>query len=281
MRLASAFHTKKRLGQNFLTDTVALQNITDALDIAPGDNVLEIGPGIGFLTRFLTATGANVHAVELDWECVINLKDLALPNVTIHQEDFLQFDLASQPSHLKIAGNVPYQITTPILCYIFGEIGAPQPWSAKVDKVVLTVQKEVAERFVAKPGTSDYSKITLLTNYFSEAEILHILPPESFYPSPKVNSAVVRFTPLRKPPIECSNHKLLRQVIKAGFGQKRKMLKNNLSFLNQPLSALDKVFREMHLDPQTRAERLSLQQFAELTDRLEQVMKETTDESPK
>lgn len=273
MRLASRFHTKKRLGQNFLIDPDALQNITDALDIADGDSVLEIGPGIGFLTRFLSAKGANLHVVELDWECCINLKDLEIPNVTVHQQDFLQFDLASQPSHLKIAGNVPYQITTPILCYIFGEIGAPSPWFQNVDKVVLTVQKEVAERFVAKPGTSDYSKITLLTNYFSEAEILHILPPDCFYPAPKVTSAVVRFTPLKQPPIECGNHKLLRQVIKAGFGQKRKMLRNNLSFLKQPLSALDKVFREMNLDPQTRAERLSLQQFARLTDLLDGLTK--------
>lgn len=274
MRLASKFHTKKRLGQNFLIDPDALQNITNALDITDGDSVLEIGPGIGFLTRFLSAKGANLHVVELDWECCINLKDLEIPNVTVHQQDFLQFDLASQPNHLKIAGNVPYQITTPILCYIFGEIGAPSPWFQNVDKVVLTVQKEVAERFVAKPGTSDYSKITLLTNYFSEAEILHVLPPESFYPAPKVTSAVVRFTPLKQPPIECGNHKLLRQVIKAGFGQKRKMLRNNLSFLKQPLSALDKVFREMNLDPQTRAERLSLQQFARLTDLLDALPKE-------
>jgi|LakMenEpi03Aug12_release.lakeMendotaPanAssembly.Ray.scaffolds.fasta_scaffold145063_2 16S rRNA (adenine1518-N6/adenine1519-N6)-dimethyltransferase len=276
MRLASKFHTKKRLGQNFLIDPEALQNITDALDIAPGDNVLEIGPGIGFLTRFLSAKGAKLHVVELDWECCINLKDLALPGVTVHQQDFLQFDLASQPAHLKIAGNVPYQITTPILCYIFGEIGAPSPWLHNVDKVVLTVQKEVAERFVAKPGTSDYSKITLLTKYFSDAEILHVLPPDSFYPAPKVTSAVVAFTPLRQPPIECTNHKLLRQVIKAGFAQKRKMLRNNLSFLKQPLSELDKVFREMNLDPQTRAERLSLQQFARLTDLLDTLVKEST-----
>ncbi len=277
MRLASRFHTKKRLGQNFLIDPDALQNITDALDITDGDSVLEIGPGIGFLTRFLSAKGANLHVVELDWECCINLKDLEIPNVTVHQQDFLQFDLATQPSHLKIAGNVPYQITTPILCYIFGEIGAPSPWFQNVDKVVLTVQKEVAERFVAKPGTSDYSKITLLTNYFSEAEILHVLPPDCFYPAPKVTSAVVRFTPLKQPPIECGNHKLLRQVIKAGFGQKRKMLRNNLSFLKQPLSALDKVFREMNLDPQTRAERLSLQQFARPTDLLDGLTKNTTD----
>lgn len=251
------------------------------MDIKATDNVLEIGPGIGFLTRFLSATGARVHAVELDWECCINLKDLALPNVTIHQQDFLQFDLASQPEHLKVAGNVPYQITTPILCYLFGEIGTPSPWFHNIEKVVLTVQKEVAERFVAKPGTSEYSKITLLTNYFSQAEILHILPSECFYPPPKVTSAVVSFTPLPTPPIDCTNHKLLRQVIKAGFGQKRKMLKNNLAFLKQPLSALDAVFAEMNLDPQTRAERLSLQQFARLTNLLDALVKESANATSK
>ena len=209
-------------------------------------------------------------AVELDGECVDALKRLDLPDVDVVHGDFLRFDLNTQPLGFKVVGNVPYQITTPILCYLFGEIGSPKPWFEKIEKVVLTVQYEVAQRFVAKPGTSEYSQITLLSNYFSEAEILYVLPPESFYPPPKVTSAVVQFKPLVKPPITCTNHKLLRQVIKAGFSQRRKMLKNNLSFLKCGAAEIDQVFKELHLEPQVRAERLSLCEFAKLTDALEQ-----------
>lgn len=269
IRQATAFHTKRRLGQNFLVDTEALQQIAAALDIAPEDQVLEIGPGLGFLTQYLVGAGASVTAVELDQECVGALQLLSLPNLDISHGDFLRFDLASQKHNLKVVGNVPYQITTPILCYLFGEIGAPKPWFNQLERVVMTVQYEVAERFIAKPGTGEYSQISLLCNYFAESEILFKLDSECFYPKPRVTSAVVRFTPLSKPPIECTNHRLLRQVIKAGFGQRRKMLKNNLSFLKLSSKQLDKVFYDLQLDPQTRAERLSLAQFAKLTDEVD------------
>lgn len=267
---AQAFHTKKRLGQNFLVDPDALKAMMEVADVHPGDTVLEIGPGLGFLTRYLIDAGAHVTAVELDHECVENLRRLKLNNLTLIHGDFLDFDLATIGGAFKIIANVPYQITTPILARIMGEIAAPKPWFGAVEKIVLTVQYEVAERFVATPGNKEYSQITLLTNYFCQPRIAHKVPRECFYPQPDVTSAVVEFIPLKEPPITCVNPKLLRQVIKAGFSQRRKMLKNNLAFTRASADELMQIFQKLNLDPQTRAERMTLEQFARLADALQE-----------
>ncbi len=275
--LAKSFHTKKHLGQHFLVDTDALNDIVAAAQIEPGERVLEIGPGAGFLTRFLIETGANVVAVELDKEAVAELDTLKAKNLEVVHGDFLRYDIGScldGLDRLTVVGNVPYQITAPIVAHVFGEIGQPSPWLDKIKSVVLTVQLEVAERFVAKPGNKDYSQVTLLVNYFANATLIRKVGREAFYPPPNVNSAVVRFDLLEKPAIECTNHKFLRQVIKAGFSQRRKMLKNTLAFTQLPQDVLDDVFRKLSFDPQVRAERLSLRQFANLTDALAFVKQE-------
>ena len=266
IKLARVFHTKKRLGQNFLVDPEVLSRIADALSLKSTDCVVEIGPGLGFLTRFLAASSCRIIAVDLDRECVEELEKCQFTGVEIHHEDFLQFDLGSVDSaSIKVVGNVPYQITTPIVARLFGEIGAPSPWISKIESVVMTVQKEVAERFVATPDNKNYSQITLLVNYFAEAELLEVIPKESFIPEPNVTSAVVRFKPYEKPPVDCSDHKLLRQIIRAGFKQRRKMLKNNLSFLNLSQDQLGVLLASLKIDPMVRAERLSLDQFAKIT----------------
>ncbi len=269
--LARSFHTKKHLGQHFLVDTEALSDIVEAAQLEPGERVLEIGPGAGFLTRFLIESGASIVAVELDREAVQSLDKLNTGNLEVVHGDFLRYDINSaltDGQKLNVVGNVPYQITAPIVAHLFGEIGEPSPWLTRIKSVVLTVQLEVAERFTATPGGKDYSQVTLLVNYFANAKLIRKVPKESFYPVPNVNSAVVRFDLLEKPAIECTNNKLLRQVIKAGFSQRRKMLKNTLSFLNLPQDKLDDVFRKLSFDPQVRAERLSLKQFALLADAL-------------
>ena len=250
-----------------------MRRITESLSLTANDTVIEIGPGLGFLTRFLCETGASIVAVELDREAVADLGGFSLPGLNIVHADFLSYDLAEIKGPFKVVGNVPYQITTPIVCRLFGEIGSPQLWFSNIEKVVLTVQFEVAERFVAQPNTREYSQITLLTNYFCDAKILFQLAPEEFFPRPQVQSAVVEFTPRKNPPIDCANIKLLRQLIKAGFSQRRKMLRNNLSFLKLSDQELSQVFKQIDLDPQTRAERLSLNTFAELTNRLDEIMK--------
>ncbi len=256
-----------------MIEPIALRRIAESLQLTADDTIVEIGPGLGFLTRFLAATGAHVTAVELDADAVKALSLLQLPDVNLVHADFLAFDLSKMQTPLKVVGNVPYQITTPIVCRLFGEIGEPQPWFPLIEKVVLTVQLEVAERFVAEPDTREYSQITLLTNYFTEAKVLFTLAPQEFFPPPKVRSAVVEFTPRRKPPIDCSNTKLLRQLIKAGFSQRRKMLRNNLGFLRLSNEEINQVFKQIDLAPQTRAERLSLQNFANLTNAFDHFLK--------
>jgi len=275
VRLSRRFNTKKHLGQNFLVAPERLERIAAALSLTPDDHVLEIGPGLGFLTAHLAATGAGVTAVELDAAAVKHLDEMKLPGLRLVHGDFLRFDLRELTGNLKdgrklkVAGNVPYQITSKIIAHLFGEIDRPSPWLKHLDLIVFTVQLEVARRFVAEPGSEDYSQITILTSFFSTARLLDVVPAENFFPVPKVDSAVVLFAPRAVPAVSCRNMRLMRQIIQAGFRQRRKMLRNNLNFL--PISAADlqSVFSTLHLDPQTRAERLSLAQFAMLADALD------------
>lgn len=272
LKEARSFHTKKRLGQHFLVDAQVLQKIADAGGATAGDTVLEIGPGAGFLTRFLLNDDVEVIAIDLDRDAIRYLEARQYPGLKLEHGDFLQMDLrgVAAGKHFKVIGNVPYQITGLILGHLLGEIGRPSLWLERIDNIVITVQREVAQRMVARAGSKDYSQVSLLVEYFCEANIELIIPPESFFPRPKVTSAVVRLKPSASPRVQCRNHQLLRQVIKAGFKQRRKMLRNNLSFLRADQSEIDQLFARLHLDPQVRAERLSLQQFAMLTDAIDE-----------
>jgi 16S rRNA (adenine1518-N6/adenine1519-N6)-dimethyltransferase len=274
IRQTKSFFTKKRLGQHFLVDPEALATVAGALKIEPGERVIEIGPGLGFLTQVLLAKQANVIAVELDEQAVERLNGFAWSNLAIVHQDFLKFDLDQalpREGTAKVAGNIPYQITAPILKMMFGEIDEPNPVLSRISNIVLTIQAEVADRFVALPGSKQYSQITLLVNNFAKPEIILRLPSESFFPPPEVESAIVRLTPKPHPAVTPRNPRLLRQIIQAGFQQRRKMLKNNLSFLNISDQDVDKVFNKLNFDPQARAERLSLQQFAMLADAFDEL----------
>lgn len=285
LKLARNFHTKKKLGQHFMVNAEVLQTIADSLAIEADDHILEIGPGIGFLTRFLTASGAQVTAVELDRESISELKALNLPNLVIKHGDFLSYDIGSgrfrdkgstawtEPDgkqKIKVAGNVPYQITGLILGHLLGEIGQASVNLKQIDRIVLMVQKEVAERMVAQPGSKQYAQLSLLIQYHCSAQFVRAVPADLFYPAPKVDSAIVCLVPHDSPPVECENKKLLRRVIKAGFAQRRKMLRNALTSLGADQSTIDEVFRALRIDPQARAETLSLSQFALLTRALDE-----------
>lgn len=266
---ARKVRANKKLGQNFFVDPDGLEKIVAALEIKPTDKVLEIGPGLGFLTLCLQKSGAEITAVELDRNLVERLTPQISKNVKLIHGDFLDFDISSLgPGPIKVAGNIPYQITSPILSRLFGEIGAPSACSSQIESVVLTMQKEVALRLVAKPGGKDYSHLTVMKDFLFDAELLFTVPPQSFYPAPDVTSAVVKMTPKLKPPIDVRDIGMLRRVIKAGFKQRRKMLKNNLSSLNLFDEAVSEAFKKANINPAARAEDLSLQQFAILTDAL-------------
>jgi len=266
--LAKNSIAKKSLGQNFLIDPEALQTIVEALDLKPGEPVLEIGPGIGFLTELLIESGAQVTAVELDDNLVTRLKNTFGKKLNVVHKNFLDFDLNEYgPDKFKVVGNIPYHITTPIISHIFGEVGEPRSWSHKISRVVMTIQYEVGLRLVAHPGEKDYSRLTLLSNYFTNAKIEKKLPQDSFLPAPKVRSAIVNLEPLREPPIECVDLKLLRHIIRLGFGSRRKMLKNTLHSLEPQMDqSLDEVLNSCGISLHARAEDLPLSKFAALTD---------------
>lgn len=269
---ARNFSARKRLGQNFLISSEALLAIANQLHLTRKDQVLEIGPGLGFLSEILVSQAGDVRAVEIDPLCTQALNELALPRMKIIEEDFLKVDLNSiidQP--VKVVGNIPYNITTPIISKLLGEIGQPTPWLNKIRAIVLTVQRELADRLVADPGKKDYSQISLLMKYFGVTEMVLTLSPENFFPSPDVNSAVISFVPHSKAKLACQDHLLLRQVIQAGFARRRKMLKNNLRSLYLSDTSLGEIFTELNFDPHVRAENLSLEQYARLTDAIVKV----------
>ena len=280
LRQAKKIRANKKLGQNFFIDLDRLKMIVEALDLKPEDQVVEIGPGLGFLTRVLSTTGATINAIELDRNLVEKLEKQNLKGVNVIHADFLDFDLSSlKANKLKVVGNIPYQITSPIIAKLFGEIGKPSPWHDSIDLAVMTMQLEVAQRLVAKPGTKAFSQISLLKEYFFDAEILFTVPPECFHPIPEVNSATVLLERLEEPPINTKNIKLLRQIIKAGFKQRRKMLKNNLNFLKLDESVLRDILKELNFNPHARAEDLSLEKFAILTNKIESVLAENNNEN--
>ncbi len=268
---ARSFATKKRLGQHFLVDVQALENIVAELDLRPGDQVIEIGPGAGFLTRILSAQGAQVVAVDLDRQSAAYTSDLNLPDVEVVHGDFLRYDLmqafaAGRNGKIKIVGNVPYQITGLIISYLLGEIANPRSWSAEIDRIVLTVQKEVARRLVAQPGRKDFGKLSLMVQYFCDAKMVGEIGPRAFVPPPKVDSSVVVLTPLAEPRVKPRDPRLLKTLIERAFVQRRKMLRNSLQFNGFDADAVDKLLTDNNFDPHTRPECLSLQQFALLAD---------------
>lgn len=264
---ACATQAKKRLGQNFLIEPTALQKIAAAADLKPGDTIVEIGPGLGFLTRYLVETGAHVVAVELDRDMVEELQELKTksPNLTILHKDFLSLDLNEiKGERLKVIGNVPYQITSPIIAHVFGEIGRPAPWFDRIDSLTMMVQKELAWRISAEPGTKAYGMLTLLARYFSEARYLFDVNKEEFIPMPNVDSAVVQMTRLAQPPIPISDPELLRKIIIEGFKGRRKMMRNTLGFTHLSEDEIVTLLSGLRISPAARVENLTLETLAEI-----------------
>ena len=270
LKQAKKVRANKKLGQNFFIDVNQLEEIVSHLDAKQSDTVIEIGSGLGFLTRMLSASDASIFAVELDRNLASKLESQSLKGVVVVSNDFLDLDLSELigDKKFKVIGNIPYQITSPIIGKLFGDIGKPSSWLPNLEKVILTMQKEVAQRLVAKPGTKAYSQITLLKNYYFDAEIILNVPPESFYPVPNVDSATVLLTPLKKSPIKPDNVALLKQIITFGFKQRRKMLKNNLTALGLDETTIYKQLIDLKLNPHSRAENLSLEQFNSLANKL-------------
>lgn len=248
LRLAG-LKPNKQLGQHFLVDAQVVQAILAAADISDQDEVLEIGPGLGVMTDALALTGAQVVAVDADPQMAELLRRRAPENVHVEEADILNWDLSQLPANYKVVANVPYYITSPIIRLLMEGVNPPR-------LAVLLVQKEVAERLVAKPGK--LSVLGLSVQYYAQAELMVNVPAECFWPTPKVDSAVVVLRRRPQPAFAADSTRLFR-LIKAGFGEKRKQLRNSLAGgLHISSDEVDRLLGLAKLSPTARAQELSL-----------------------
>ena len=264
------FNFQKKYGQNFLIDTHVLDKIIGAAQIGPDDFVLEIGPGIGTMTQYLAEAAREVVAVEIDTKLIPILQDTLkeYDNVTVLNEDILKVDIRKIAEEknggkpIKVVANLPYYITTPIIMGLF-ESEVP------LDSITVMVQKEVADRMQVGPGTKDYGALSLAVQYYAEPYIVANVPPNCFIPRPAVGSAVIRLTRYQEKPVKVNDASFMFKIIRASFNQRRKTLQNGLynsSELRIPKEKTVAALEEMGLTPTIRGEKLSLEEFAHLSD---------------
>ncbi len=244
---------KKRFGQNFLVDEQIIADIVRAIRPTASDNMVEIGPGLGALTRPLLERLNVLHVVEIDRDIIARLKtDYDPKKLVIHEGDALLFDFAQLPAPLRIVGNLPYNISSPLLFHFAA-------YADKVTDMHFMLQDEVVERMVAEPSTSAYGRLSVMLQYRFHMEKLLDVPPESFRPAPKVNSAIVRMIPIPAGEIAVRDEKRFAAIVTAAFGQRRKTLRNTLKAY---MTEAD--FEQLGIDPQLRAENLGVPEFTRI-----------------
>ena len=241
---------KKRFGQNFLVDQNIIADIVRAIRPEADDNMVEIGPGLGALTRPLLQHLNKLHVVEIDRDIIARLKtDYAQDKIVIHEGDALKFDYATLGTPLRIVGNLPYNISSPLLFHF-------ADYADRITDMHFMLQNEVVERMVAEPSTAAFGRLSVMLQYRFYMEKLIDVPPESFRPAPKVDSAIVRMIPIPADKIEVKDEALYAQVAAAAFGQRRKTLRNTLkSYL------AESEFAQLGIDAQLRAENLGVAEF--------------------
>ena len=275
-------HTaRKRFGQHWLRDESVLDRIIQAGKLGEGDRVLEIGPGQGALTQRLLKTPAKVLAVEIDRDLCLQLSEQFIPYMgsgqfQLIESDFLKIDFEQALSDLsldrpnKVLANIPYYITAPILEKLLGTIRTPNPHP--YESIVLLVQKEISDRLCAQPSTKANGALTIRAQYLAECKEICRVPPSAFKPPPKVESAVIQLKP-RPFAMPAKNPARLAQLVKVGFSQKRKMLRNNLqSIVERDL--LNNILERLEMDPQSRAEDLGVAEWVALSDAVEEISAE-------
>ena len=251
----------KKLGQNFLIKRGIVDEIVHAAELTPGEPVLEVGPGIGTLTQGLAQSGADVTAIELDGRLleVLDTTLASYDNVRIVHGDVLKLDVPTIMNHkpFKVVANLPYYITTPIIMSLL-ESKLP------IERLVVMVQKEVALRMVAKPGTKDYGALSVAVQYYTEPDIVLDVPPKSFLPAPAVTSSVIRCVLRDKPPVDVIDEKLFFRVVKAGFAQRRKTFANTMKTTGLSKDRIEELLAKANIDGQRRGETFTLQEFADV-----------------
>jgi 16S rRNA (adenine1518-N6/adenine1519-N6)-dimethyltransferase len=248
---------RKRFGQHFLHDVNMLQRIVKTINPQPNDHLVEIGPGLGALTQLILPIGATLDVVEIDRDLIAKLHNEfnKFINLSIYQADALKFDFTSlmKQQRLRIIGNLPYNISTPLLFHLLNHVTV-------IQDMHFMLQLEVAERIAAKPGTADYGRLSVMLQYYCQADILFHVAPQCFIPPPKVESAFIRLIPYTKPVYPVENVKLFEQLVREAFSQRRKMLHNSLKLL---LSASE--IESQGIDPNLRPEQLTVADFVKLS----------------
>ena len=246
---------RKRFGQHFLTDRHYLARIVAAIDPRPGDALVEIGPGTGLMTEHLAAAVAHLHVVEIDRDLAASLRSRFPPErVTVHEGDALEFDFASLPAPLRVAGNLPYNVSTPILFRMAALAG-------RLADCTFMLQREVVERMVAAPDTPAYGRLSVMLQYRFAMDTLLRVPPGAFTPPPRVDSAVVRMVPLDAGRPVARDEARFAAIVAAAFGQRRKTLSNALKALVTPAA-----FEAAGIDAGRRGETLGVREFIALAD---------------
>lgn len=269
------FDFQKKYGQNFLIDARVLDKIIAAAEIGPEDCVLEIGPGIGTMTQYLAEQAGKVIAVEIDDKLIPILQETLkdYDNVRIIHQDIMKLDLnelAATENHgkpMKVVANLPYYITTPIIMGLFEQ-------NVPLQNITVMVQKEVADRMQVGPGTKEYGALSLAVQYYAKPYIVANVPPNCFIPRPNVASAVIRLTRYTEPPVAVKNEKLMFQLIRASFNQRRKTLVNgigNAAQLSYTKEQVQQALERMGASPTVRGETFTLEDFARLSDTLEEI----------
>ncbi|WP_026495422.1 16S rRNA (adenine(1518)-N(6)/adenine(1519)-N(6))-dimethyltransferase RsmA [Butyrivibrio sp. WCD3002] len=271
---------QKKFGQNFLIDDSALSRTVEAAGVTKEDTVLEIGPGIGTMTQYIAESAGKVIAVEIDRMLIPILEDTLseYDNVKVINQDILKVDIESIVQEenggkpIKVVANLPYYITTPILMRLL-ESELP------IDSITVMVQKEVADRMAERPGSKDYGALSLAVQYYTEPSLVQVVPPSSFIPQPGVDSAVIHLKCHKEPPVEVADSKFMFSVIRSAFAQRRKTLSNGVANGNIGINReqVTDALSKMGLNPSVRGEKLSLAEFAELSNLLYPLVNKTGD----
>ena len=269
---ARFFRTKKRLGQNFLVNPDVIEEIIDYAQITKDDTIIEIGPGVGFVTEQLVKYAKKVIAIELDEEAIKELEKLECDNLEIIHNDILKTDISALSNEkVKVVANIPYYITAPIISHLLGEIDDLNNKNRNsISEIILMVQEEVARRMIAteKSPSKQYGLLTILAQFWTDCEIIRLVGRKSFFPAPKVNSALVGLKINNEPKLKLSDYSHFRRVLKAAFSQRRKNIKNCLVNNGFNKDIVKSVLNKLDIDENTRGESLSIEKFGQLSEEL-------------
>lgn len=270
---AKKFRAKKKLGQNFLIDENTIETILDVSDISQNDTVVEIGAGLGFVTEQLVKLAKKVYAVELDEDMVNELDKINAANLEILHKDILKTDLSQFGQNIKVVANIPYYITSPILAHLLGEIDDLENKNrTSISQIVLMVQYEVAKRLIAneKSPSKEFGLLSILAQFWADVEFIKKVPAHSFFPAPKVDSAVVKLSIRQEPLLKLSNYEFFRKVIKACFATRRKNIKNSLINAGFAKNAVEQTLKDLDIAENIRGESLSIAQMGILSEKLKE-----------